>query len=69
MIETLNVITHAIKLLEHKKTDAAEALLRQEVINIHRKYVMSIIASKEAVGEDEIKKLLDEAQRYLEIEK
>jgi hypothetical protein len=67
MIETLNAITHAIKLLENRKADAAEDLLKQEVINIHRRYVMGIIASKEAVGEEEIKKLLDEAQRYLNI--
>ena len=68
MIETLTVIIHAIKLLRHKQAESAETLLKQEITNIHRKFILSIISSKEIVGEPQIKALFEEAQKYLEVD-
>lgn len=68
MQETLNAIIHAIKLLENRQHDSAEVLLRQEVLNIHRKFLAGIAASKDVVDEKELKSLLDEAKKYLDLE-
>lgn len=65
MTETLNTIIQAIKLLESNKSEAAEFILRQEVENINRKFLMGIVGSKDITGSKPIKKLLTEFLQYV----
>ncbi len=67
MDETLNAINHAIKLLQNREPEAAEKLLKEEVLNIHRKHILTLVSSSRGtLGEAKVQELLLEGIKFNE---